>query len=103
MNRFFAAAIAALSIGALAAPAVAATNARQLNQQRNIDAGLRSGKLTRAEANRLRAEQRMIERTASRLEASGGRYTAAEKRRVHAMQDVAGANIDRLKHNRRRS
>ena len=103
MNRFLTAAIAALSIGALAAPASAAVNARQLNQQRNIDAGLRSGKLTRGEYNRLKAEQRAITHASERFKYTGGRYTEAEKQRVHAMQDAAARHMDRLKHNARRS
>ena len=102
MNRTLAAFAAALSIAVVAAPASAAVNARQLNQQRNIDAGLRSGKLTQGEYNRLKDEQRMISRAEHRFQRSGGRYTEAEKQQVHAMQDAAARHMDRLKHNGRR-
>ncbi|KPF78274.1 hypothetical protein IP88_04395 [alpha proteobacterium AAP81b] len=92
---------AAVSIGALAVPATAAVNVRQLNQQRNIDAGLRSGKLTRAEYRQLKAEQRAIERNQARYTRDGF-YSAREKAMIHAQQDAAGRHIDRLKANGRR-
>ena len=103
MNRFLAATAAAMALATLAAPASAAVNARQLNQYRNIDAGLRSGKLTRAEVTTLRAEQHAIERAAERFKFSGRTYTDREKAKIHAMQDAAARHIDRLKHNARRA
>ena len=102
MNKTVTAIIAALSLAAVAAPAAAAVNARQLNQMRNIDAGVRSGKLTPREAATLRAEQRMIENTKHRLKAHNG-YGNRDERRIHAMQDAAARHIDRLKFNGRRA
>ena len=91
---------AALSLAAVAAPASAAVNARQLNQQRNIDAGVRSGKLTPREATNLRMEVRAIERHKARF-TRDGRYTQREKDVIHAQQAALSNKIDRLKHNRR--
>lgn len=100
MNKALTAIVAALGIAAAAAPAAAAVNARQLNQERNIDAGVRSGKLTPREASNLRGEVRAIERQ-QRVFARGG-YTRIEKARIHDMQDALGNRIDRLKMNGRR-
>ncbi len=69
-------------------------NLRQLNQERRIDAGTRSGKLSPREAARLRAEQRNIARLEAHLKARhGGRLTAADKRLIHARQERANRNI----------
>jgi len=100
MNRTLTAIIAGLALTAVAAPASAAINARQLNQQRNIDAGLRSGKLTRHEAMRLKSEQRLIARQKAHMKArNGGHLTASQKRMIHQRQDAANRHILRLKHN----
>ena len=100
MKRTLTAIAAALSVAAMAAPASAAVNARQLNQERNIDAGVRSGKLTPREARNLRAEIRAIERQKHVYERDG-RYTQREKDAIHSRQAVVAAKIDRLKHNGR--
>ena len=100
MNKPLFAAIAGLALLSVAAPAAAAVNARQLNQQRLIDAGVRSGKLTPHEASVLRNEQRSIERAKGMAKMRhNGRYTAAAERRIHAMQDAAERHIQRLKYN----
>lgn len=101
MKKLVATCAAVIAMASLTAPATAAVNARQLNQQRNIDAGLRSGKLTRAEYNTLKTEQRLIERNQRRL-ARDGNYSRRDKAAIHAQQDAAARNIDRLKANRRR-
>lgn len=94
------AAAGALALFAVAAPSVAAVNVRQLNQERRIDAGVRSGKLTRHEARVLKSEQRLIARQKARLKARhGGHLTRAQKARIHARQDAANRHIVRLKHN----
>ena len=100
MNRIILAAVAALSVAAVAAPATAAINARGLNHDRLIDAGVRSGKLTPAEARTLRAEQNAIERQKRRFERDGN-YSRREKAIIHDQQDAAGRHIDRLKANNR--
>lgn len=88
---------------AMATTAVAETiNLRQLNQQRNIDAGVRSCKLTPAEARMLRREQHDITNAKKRFKAmDGGKITPRHEARVHAMQDAADRNIGRLKRNGR--
>lgn len=91
MNRLMLAATAALMAIGTTAPAAAAVNARQIDQQRLIDAGARSGKLTPREVRTLKAEQRAIQRQKNRFARDG--YSRSEKRRIHAMQDVAEANI----------
>ena len=93
--------IAALAVFALAAPAAASINARGLNHNRLIDAGARSGKLTRAEARILRDEQTRIEFRKDRFTRDGD-YSAREKQVIRRQQDAAARHIDRLKNNARR-
>ena len=92
-----------MAIGA-AAPAAAVVNVRQLNQDRRIDAGVRSGKLTPAEASKLHAEQRAIEREKARMKARhGGHLTKRDERIIHQRQDAANRRILHLKDNGRRA
>lgn len=97
----------ALVIGAMGfgmiAPAIAEVNVRQLNQERRIDAGRRSGKLSAAEGKKLRDEQRAISRLGVRLRARHhGRLTAADNRLIKARQDAADRHILQQKHDRQR-
>jgi uncharacterized protein HemX len=94
MKKLITAAVfAALGLGAVA-QAAPVVNARQLNQERRIDAGKRSGKLTRAEATRLKAEQRAIAMEEKRMRARhGGKLTASDKRILHARQEAANRHI----------
>ena len=79
-------------------------NARQANQERRIDAGVRSGKLTPAEAARLKEEQRQITADEARMRAAhGGKLTEHDKRLIHARQDAANARILKSKDNSHRS
>lgn len=97
-----AAALGALTLSGLAS-AQGPVNARQLNQERRIDAGKRSGKLTAAEARRLKAQQYAIKRDEDRMRARhGGKLTARDKRIIHARQEQANRAILRQKHNRHR-
>jgi len=93
--------LGSLAIGT-AAQADIRIDARQLNQQRQIDAGKRSGKLSLGERQRLTNEQRTIKRQEARYAASGGQFTRAEKNSINAMLDRAQANINRAKNNRTR-
>lgn len=96
-------AIAGLAVAAMSVPAVAQVNLRQVNQERRIDAGRRSGKLTAAEAARLRYQQRSIRVLEARLRARhGGKLTTADRRLIHARQAQANAAILREKNNGRR-
>jgi hypothetical protein len=92
----------ALGIGTLmvssAAIAAAPVNVRQLNQERRIDAGLRSGKLTRSEAAHLRAQQASIRDEVSHMRVKHPHgLTEADKRRLTALQDQADKAILRQK------
>jgi len=101
MNKFILAATAALMAIGTAMPVAAAINARQVDQRRSIDAGVRSGKLTAHEARILRQEQDLITRAKLRTkDRKGGHLSAMDKKRVHDMQDAAARHIARLKHNR---
>jgi hypothetical protein len=94
-------AVAGLSIGTVAQADIR-IDARQVNQQRQIDAGKRSGKLSVAERDRLTAQQRNIKRIEAQLQRSGGRFTKAEERQVNAMLDKSQNDINRAKQNRTR-
>ena len=91
---------AAAAVFAFAMPTLAAgpINARQLDQERLIDAAERNGKLTRSEANMLNADQRSIRRLQNRMKARhGGRLTKRDKQILHARQDQAQRNLRREK------
>ncbi len=94
--------LGALTLGSVAT-AQAAVNARQVNQERRIDAGKRSGKLTPREAARLKAEQRSISNQEARLRARhGGHLTARDKQTIHARQERANRAILASKRNAHR-
>lgn len=95
------AALAALTTGSIAA--AASINVRQINQKRLIDAGKRSGKLTRSEAHQLDAEQRAITRLHNQLLARHGHHlTKYDKARIDALQAQAARHIARQKHDAQR-
>ncbi len=94
----------ALALGAATlagtAQAERPVNVRQLNQERRIDAGVRSGKLSPREAARLRHQQRSIKaEEAYRRSRHHGHLTAPDKRLIHARQDSANAMILKKKNN----
>lgn len=72
---------------------------RQQNQQTRIREGVASGEVTRAEAKKLRAEQRNIRRTEHRAEADGT-VTDRERARLQRKQNRASRDISRQKHDR---
>lgn len=88
-------AVAGLAAFAASVPAFADdVNLRQVNQERRIDAGRRSGKLTVGEAARLRAEQNSIKVLAARLRARhGGKLTKYDVQLIHRRQDAADRHI----------
>jgi aminoglycoside phosphotransferase family enzyme len=95
-------ALTALTIGA-AVSAEGVINLRQLDQERRIDAGHRSGNLTHAEVARLKAEQHAIAVQEDRMRARhGGHLTRSDKRILHARQKAAGHAISRNKYNSHR-
>jgi hypothetical protein len=73
---------------------------REANQERRIDQGIKSGRLTPNEAGRLEAQQARIQQREERMKADGN-LTAGERRRLTRQQNRASRNIYRLKHNNR--
>jgi hypothetical protein len=71
-----------------------------VDQQRQIDAGKRSGKLSLRERRVLTSDIRAIKRTVERYENSGGRFTRGEKATVNALLRRNQDKINRLKDNR---
>jgi hypothetical protein len=95
MKKFLAMAVAASAL-AVAAPAAAQTwqsiNERQDRLEARIEAGLRSGDLTRREADRLRAEFYALARLEARYRASYG-LSLAERRDLDMRFDRLSAQI----------
>ncbi len=101
-RTFLALTLGALTLGGVAI-AQSPVNVRQANQERRIDAGTRSGKLTHREAAGLKSQQRSIAQLEARLRARhGGHLTAADKRLIHARQARANRAILSQKHDRQR-
>jgi len=95
MKKLLAMAVAASAL-AMAAPAAAQSwqsiNQRQANLDARIDAGVRTGDLTRPEAARLRAEFRDLARLEARYRASYG-LSPAERRDLDNRFDRLSAQI----------
>lgn len=95
MKKLLAMAVTASAL-AMAAPAAAQSwqsiNQRQENLDRRIDAGVRSGDLTRGEAMRLRDEFRDLARLEARYRASYG-LSPAERRDLDMRFDRLSAQI----------
>lgn len=95
MKKFLAiaAAAGALAIGAPAsAQSWQSINQRQANLDARIDAGVRNGSLTRAEASSLRAEFNALARLEARYRASNG-LSLAERRDLDRRFDALSARI----------
>jgi hypothetical protein len=93
----FIAVLMALPIIAVAGNRDPGVNQRQHNQQDRIQQGVRSGELTRNEAQGLRAEQRGIRRE-ERAYKADGQLTRAERADLHRDQNRASRDIYRQKH-----
>jgi hypothetical protein len=72
-------------------------NARQHNQHDRIAQGVRSGELTRDEANALRTRERSI-RQEERQYKSDGMLTRGERKDLHRDLNAAGRSIYGEKH-----
>ena len=100
---FVIAALPALAF-AQATPAVPATpkaDQRQVNQQKRIDQGVKSGELTAREAAKLQKGQAKVQRIEDRAKADGT-VTAQERKRIAHEQDKQSKRIAREKHDRQR-
>jgi hypothetical protein len=88
-------AIAVLSAASLPAFALDSTpriDQRQANQEQRIEQGIRSGQISRREAQRLREGQRQIRRM-ERQALADGRITPREAARIEQAQDAQGRLI----------
>lgn len=95
-------AVASLGVSSVAL-AIDPINARQVDQMRRIDAGKRSGKLSRGERDALTSQQRSIARQEDAMRGRhGGHLTMHDKRVLHARQHHANRAISAAKHNHRR-
>jgi hypothetical protein len=105
MKRFLIPALAAASLAA-AIPAAASAapwgpiNQRQANLDQRIDAGVRNGSLTRAEATRLRSEFRTLNRLEARYRATGGGLSGWERADLNRRFDNLSAQIRVDRHDR---
>jgi 23S rRNA A2030 N6-methylase RlmJ len=84
----------ALSINAQNTPVL---DKRQDNQKDRIKDGVKNGELTKNEAQKLRKEQKGIERTENRAKADG-EVTATEQAKLDHKQDKASDHIAKQKH-----
>jgi hypothetical protein len=75
-------------------------NRREYYQRDRIRDGIRSGELTRGEANRLINQQRRIESYERRSRLDDGRLDYRERQRLDQMLDRSGRDIYREKHDR---
>lgn len=72
----------------------------QVNQQKRIHQGVRSGELTRKETRKLEKEQHEINQD-KREAKSDGTVTTEERKEIKQDQNQANRHIYRAKHNRR--
>ena len=71
---------------------------RQVNQQKRIHQGAKSGELTKGEYKALQQQQRRIQKSKKQAKADGT-VTKRERARIHAQQQKASKNIARKKNN----
>ena len=75
---------------------------RQVNQQRRINQGVKSGQLTRHEARTLMRQHRAINRETRAMRAqNNGRLTRQDRKTIHRQQNRESRRIYRKKHNAR--
>ena len=99
MKKILFSSLIALSF-AIAASAQTATpvvDAREHNQKARIKNGVKTGELTKVEAQKLRAEQRRIKLAEAKAK-SDGTVTPAERAKLDAKQDRASKRILKNRH-----
>ncbi|TDM09695.1 MAG: hypothetical protein C4K60_10845 [Ideonella sp. MAG2] len=77
-------------------------NAREKHQEKRIEKGMANGEISKQEARRLKMEQRGIDRAQKRAEADG-QVTDKERARIDRMQDRAGKDIKRQRHDEQKA
>ena len=80
------------------ATATPGVDKREVNQQKRIDQGVKSGSLTAKETNNLDKREAKIaaDKTAAKAD---GKVTKAERKKLHKEQNHASATIAKDKHN----
>lgn len=86
---------------ALAQPATPRIDQREVNQEKRIQQGVKSGELTPRETTRLQAEQGRIQKAETMAKADG-KVTPKERERIEHMQNHASRDIAREKHDGQR-
>ena len=71
---------------------------REANQEKRIEQGVKSGKLTEGEAAKLEAGQAKVEKMEDKAKADG-KVTKRERKRIHKEQNEQSENIHEMKHN----
>lgn len=69
----------------------------EASQEQRIKEGKQSGELTHHEARRLKGEQKAVDRAQTKA-AADGTVTARERQHIRKVQDKAGKDIHRQKH-----
>jgi hypothetical protein len=101
ISHGIAAALIALGLAAGTAQAQG-IDQRHYNQERRIDQGIRSGRLTPHEARRIEHQQRSIDRQESRMRyRNGGHLNRYDRAVLQHREDRASRHIYRAKHNHR--
>src|SRR5512147_1887409 len=72
---------------------------RQLNQQRRIGQGVKSGELTKGETRRLENEEGKIQ-AEKKMAKADGKVTPAERKKLRRDENKASKDIYRMKHNK---
>jgi len=93
---------AALALGALVSTSVMAQNTqdviqRDVNQEKRIEQGLKSGELNTKEASKLERDESRVDKMESKA-LSDGKLSDAEKRRIEQEQNKVSKEIYREKH-----
>lgn len=101
-TSFTAVALAFVAVSSFAqtpatSPATPAIDARQTNQEKRIEQGVKSGQLTAGETLKLEREQKHIAVVETKAKADGT-VTAAEHKRLHHLQKAASKDIAKQKH-----
>jgi hypothetical protein len=87
----------AFATGAVNAKSV---DQRHANEQRRIDNGIASGRVTRGEAYRVERQQASIDAQEARIRArNGGHLSPYQRRRLQQRESNASRHIYRAKHN----
>jgi len=91
--------LAAFALPVLAQTSTPNIDQRQVNQQKRIDQGVKSGELTGKEAARLEKGQQRIQKMEAKAKADG-KVTPKERARIEKAQNKESRKIAKEKHDR---